>query len=177
MIGSTALGLLTWAVGHAAAAKVIIDNVSPMITYTPPLYGERAESDDRWDPNTGLNAWNTTFPQVTNYRPWDLRKPTDPHYTYVRVQGINNYPTAEISFVGTGIVLIGPDPNPGATLGSGFAKLKLDDREQDCRSTGDATLLQCAIRDLKFGRHLLTVTVQQGGFAIGRFEIDTGKEE
>lgn len=176
MIGPAAL-ILGWVVTRATAAKVIVDNVSPMITYTPPLYGERAESDDRWDPNTGLNAWNTTFPQVTEYRPWDLRKPSDPHYTYVKVQGIDNYPTAEISFVGTGIVLIGPDPNPGEKLGTGFAKLKLDGKEQDCRSTGDATLLQCSIRDLDFGRHHLTVEVQQGGFAIGHFEIDTGKEE
>ncbi|EJT47527.1 hypothetical protein A1Q1_03639 [Trichosporon asahii var. asahii CBS 2479] len=177
MIGPAALVLLGWAATEAIAAKVIVDNVSPMITYTPPLYGDRAESDDRWDPNRGLNAWNTTFPQVTEYRPWDLRKPTDQHYTFVKVQGIDNYPTAEISFVGTGIVLIGPDPNPGEKLGTGFAKLKLDGKEQDCRSTGDATLLQCSIRDLEFGRHHLTVEVQQGGFAIGRFEIDTGKED
>lgn len=175
MIGLAALSLLGWAVPQASAALVVVDNVSPMITYNPPLYGDYAV--DHWNANSAPNAWNTTFPQVKEWRPWDLHNITETHYTYVKVKSLSNYPTADISFVGVGIVLIGADSSYNDNIGSGFAKLRIDGKEQDCRSTGDATLLQCAIRGLKFGRHQLTVTVQEGTFAIGRFEIDTGKTE
>lgn len=176
MVGLLSLAVLGSLATPASAVLIKIDNVSPMIIYDPPLIGEYVP-DGYWKANAAPNAWNTTFTQGEEWEAWDLRKITENHYTWVKVEEGSASPTAKVSFVGTSIVLFSPDPKPGEAVGEGVATLRVDDKDTDCRMSSASTLQQCAVTNLPFGRHELVLTVKSGGFAIGHFEVETGVEE
>lgn len=174
------LGLLGWAVLQATAAKVTIDNLSPQIEYWPPLIGDTdAKGEVAWQPNRAENAWNTTFTTVPRYFRWDLVHFRQPHYSWAKFIDDPTAPTMEVSFVGTGIELLGPDPKP-IELGKSAVHLQVDDSadyEMDCSESADATPFRCGFSDMPFKRHTLKVTLKSGKFAVGSFEIETGKDE
>lgn len=177
------LGLVGWVLSSVSAKRITIDNVSPMIEYKPSLVGPMIFEDSgdmRYVANSAPTAWNTSFPDVA-YRPWDLRNITEKHFTWASSKAGSEPPSLKITFVGTGITMFGPDSKPKKTVAPGSVELRVDDDDQYSKyckeDNDDDSRMACDVGNLPFGRHSATVTIQTGSFAIGHFEIETGKEE
>lgn len=81
-----ALGLALLAGANAAVAPDVtfeIDNLSPMISYSPPLQGPQSSSytEPVWDRNPAKNAWRTSF-YNQKYTAFDIKSFSDRHYTW-----------------------------------------------------------------------------------------------
>lgn len=183
MVALRLISLLAWASLSATAKKVIVDNVSPMILYNPPLVGrDTYVQNDRfaYTANEAPTAWNTTFPGA-KYTLWAAKNLSDPHFTWATAKDDSAAPSLELSFVGTAITLLGPEFKAKDAVGAGSAELKVDNSDQNavyCKESafGDSRMT-CEVSDLPFGRHTAKVTIQTGSFSIGHFEIETGRDE
>lgn len=192
MIAPQALDLLVWGSTLVTAKIITIDNVSPMIRYRPPLYGVQTYGPGynssnpyptyglHWTPTSAANRWQTTFPGIT-YEGRVARVLTENHFTWSALIDNAAAPSLELSFVGTGITLFGPVDKPLELVSPGSAELRVDGRNEytafcDQGKVGGSQT-SCEVDNLPFGRHSATVTVQMGMFAIGFFEIETGREE
>lgn len=183
MAAIVGLALLGWAVSEANAARAAdvtyeVDNLNPAIVYNPPLAGKRAGTDEdpNWEPNQAKNAWNTSFLD-NKYRMYDVRKIEEKHYTWATFQDGMDAPTAQLTFFGRKVGIVGPEDGFKPDIGRGEIDFDIDGKHVgSCSENQDAVRLRCDV-DVEYGLHTFTVRVKSGAFAIDHFDVYTGTEE
>lgn len=184
MVALFGLAFLGWAVSHTSAAdqdEVVItyevDNLSPTIIYDPPLIGEPIAGAKASQPNRAKNAWNTSFYNHEYYK-GEIMRFDQPHYAWATFQEGMPPPTAQLSFVGREVAIVGPKPESKPDLGTGTVQLELDGQPVgECSEQGGSVRVRCNYTASEFRRHTFTVKVTAGTFALDHFDVSTGNPE
>lgn len=153
-----------------------VDCLSPSITYQPQPRGESfiyTEDGAVWPPSHSANAWNSSYVDHTWHQS-ELFRPEWPHYTWATFSDGMDAPSATLSFVGSGVAVVTPDPlYKPKSFGGGVVELALDGVYKGTCSVGS---VRCNLTT-DFGPHTFTVKVTDGSFTIDHFEVSTGKDE
>lgn len=176
-----AVGLLGMTTANAAVAQGVtyeIDNLSPVISYSPALAGGRSTNytEPVWEPNTAKNAWKTAYLNQP-WQEWELKRFTDAHYTWASYVKGMDAPSASISFVGKEVAVVGPNVGQKPNIPAGKAQMYIDGSYVgDCQDSQDGMRMRCN-KEVAYGRHEFTIKVTEGSFALDHFDVFAGHEE